>query len=60
MDLEQRFARKIDKYGRTPAAAAGIVRRRENARRIQAEVERITGFAIADIVGPAGSLKTEQ
>ncbi|MDX9788788.1 MAG: NTP transferase domain-containing protein [Desulfobacterales bacterium] len=56
VDLEKRFARKLEKYGLDPFAVSQIARRRENARRIQAEVERLTGLAIDTIVGAAGPL----
>lgn len=51
VDLEQRFARKMAKYGSDPQAVAAIARRRENALRVRAKVERITGVSIDVITG---------
>ena len=58
VDLEQRFASKMKKYGQTPAVMAGIRTRRENARRILAVVEETTGLSIETIAGPVGPLET--
>jgi molybdenum cofactor cytidylyltransferase len=55
VDLEQRFARKMEKYGKNPDAAAAIARRRDTARCIRAKVERMAGMdleAILKAVGP--------
>ena len=53
--LEQRFARKMDTHGSDPRAALAIARKRENARRIQAKIERATGLALETLAGvPAG------
>ncbi|MEJ2661528.1 MAG: NTP transferase domain-containing protein [Desulfobacteraceae bacterium] len=49
-DLEQRFARKMEKYGQDPAAAAAIARRRDTARDISAKVARIVGMDVEAIV----------
>ncbi len=54
VDLAQRFARKMEKYGRPPSAGAHIARRRENALCIQTKVERITGLAIDAVLGACG------
>jgi molybdenum cofactor cytidylyltransferase len=50
VNLEQRFARKMDKYGHDPAAAGAIENRREMARRIRDKVEGMTGIAIDTIL----------
>ena len=50
-DLEQRFDRKMQIHGSDHRAAQAIARKRENARRVQAKIERITGFALAALVG---------
>jgi putative nucleotidyltransferase with HDIG domain len=57
VDLEQRFARQIEKFGARPSVLAAILQRRENARHIQAKVERITDRPIHTITGPPGPLK---
>lgn len=57
VDLEQRFARQIEKFGATPSVLAAILQRRENARHIQAKVERITDRSIGTITGPPGPLE---
>jgi molybdenum cofactor cytidylyltransferase len=54
VNVEQRFARKLEKYGGDPAVAARIMQRRESALRIQAEVERITGRDVDAITASAG------
>jgi molybdenum cofactor cytidylyltransferase len=54
VNVEQRFARKLEKYGGDPAVASRIMQRRESARRIQAEVERITGRDVEAITASAG------
>ena len=51
VDLAQRFARKMEKYGKDPTTIARIVRRRENAMRIQTKVENITAFSMKTIIG---------
>jgi molybdenum cofactor cytidylyltransferase len=43
IDLEQRFQLKMKKYGQDPQMAAAIRLRWDNARRIKAKVEHITG-----------------
>lgn len=53
VNVEQRFARKLEKYGADPEVAARIVRRRESALRIKAEVERITGRDVDAIAASA-------
>jgi putative nucleotidyltransferase with HDIG domain len=54
--LEQRFARQIAKFGATPSVLAAILQRQENARKIEAKVERITDQSIDAIAGPPGRL----
>jgi molybdenum cofactor cytidylyltransferase len=51
VDLEERFGRKMDKYGRDPDVAAAIARRRDNARRVQAKVETAAGRSLMTIIG---------
>ena len=51
VDLEDRFARKLEKYGRNPAAVTAIERRRHDARVARAKVERITGRTLDAILG---------
>ena len=46
VNLEERFARKMVKYGQDPAAAAAIARRRENARRVRDKIENLTGRSV--------------
>jgi molybdenum cofactor cytidylyltransferase len=53
-DLEQRFARKMDKYGRDPATMAAIKSRRDDARRIREKVECVTGLDINAMIGTVG------
>jgi putative nucleotidyltransferase with HDIG domain len=55
VDLEQRFARKMEKYGQDPGAADAIARRRDTARCIQDKVERVAGMAVDAMVKVAGS-----
>jgi molybdenum cofactor cytidylyltransferase len=55
VDLEERFRRKMAKYGRDLDVAAGIDRRRDNARRVQAKVEAATGRPLRDILGGLGN-----
>jgi molybdenum cofactor cytidylyltransferase len=50
VDLEERFARKLAKYGREPAAAAAIARRRDVARCIRDKVAGITGLSVDSIL----------
>jgi molybdenum cofactor cytidylyltransferase len=50
VDLEQRFARKMEKYGRDSAAAGAIENRRNMARCIRDKIEGITGTAIDTIL----------
>jgi putative nucleotidyltransferase with HDIG domain len=49
VDLEQRFTRKMEKFGTIPSARTIILERRENARRIQAKIERLTNRNIDTI-----------
>jgi molybdenum cofactor cytidylyltransferase len=56
VDLEQRFARKMEKYGRDPAAAAAIARRRDTARCIRDKVERMAGIAVDAFLKAAESV----
>ena len=49
-DLEQRFARKMKKYGRDPATAAVIAQRRDEARWIRDKVERMAGMTMDAIL----------
>jgi CTP:molybdopterin cytidylyltransferase MocA len=58
-DLETRFDRKLQKYGSDAGAVAHITRRRENARRIQTEIERITGVDLCTILASAKPCKGE-
>lgn len=51
VDLERRFERQIEKFEAAQSIVAAIMRRRENARRIQAKVERITGQSIDAVAG---------
>ena len=55
VDLEERFGRKLAKYGHDPNVAAAIARRRDNARRVQAKVEAATGRALMTISGEIGN-----
>lgn len=57
-DLEQRFARKMEKYGLNPAAAAAIASHRETARFIRDKVERVAGMALDAILITDGGLVT--
>jgi len=50
VDLEERFDRKMAKYGQDPVVAARIARRRENARRVRAKVETATGRTLKSIM----------
>ncbi|MFH1985193.1 MAG: DVU_1551 family NTP transferase [Pseudomonadota bacterium] len=59
VDLEQRFARKMEKYGRDPDAISGIERRRETARRILGTVENITGRSLDAILNAEDPAKGE-
>ena len=55
VDLEERFARKMAKYGEDPAAAHRITRRRDHARRVRDKIEGLTGRAVNAIAaGPVG------
>ena len=49
-DLEQRFARKMEKYGSEPAAATAIARRWDTARCIREKVEQKAGASLGAIV----------
>lgn len=57
VDLDQRFARKMEKYGRDPAAISGIERRRETARRIRDAVVCITGRSLSEILAADDPVK---
>jgi molybdenum cofactor cytidylyltransferase len=59
VDLEHRFARKLEKYGQDPAAAAAIARRRNVARRIRDKVAGITGLSIDAILMNVNSTDSE-
>lgn len=48
--LELRFGSRMDKFGADSKAAEAIGRRRENARRIKAKVERMTGQSIESLL----------
>lgn len=50
VDLERRFARQIEKYAGTASVVAAIMRKKENARRIQTKVERTTGLSVDAIL----------
>jgi molybdenum cofactor cytidylyltransferase len=54
-DLEQRFARKMEKYGRDPEAAAAISRRRDTALCIRAKIEQKAGMTVEAILEAAGN-----
>ena len=60
VDLEQRFARQVDKFSDSPDIVSAILRRRETARQIQSRVERLTGRSIDAIAGPPGPLGEER
>ena len=49
-DVEQRFRRKMEKYGSDSQAVEAIARRLENALLISAKVQRITGRSIEAIM----------
>lgn len=53
VDLEERFDRKMAKYGEDPAVAARIVRRRENARRVRDKIESLTARSVNAIAAAA-------
>jgi molybdenum cofactor cytidylyltransferase len=53
MNPEHGFARKMEKFGKDPDAAAGIARRKENARRIRARVEAATGRRLERFIDAA-------
>jgi molybdenum cofactor cytidylyltransferase len=55
VELAQRFAAPMRKYGADPAAAAAIEKRRENARCILAKVERLTGLDLDSILESSGT-----
>lgn len=57
--LTQRFSRAMHEYGSDPDAAAAIDRRLNSARRIQAEVEKITGRSLEAIIDRAGEREAE-
>ena len=50
VDLEERFDRKMAKYGQDPDLAARIVRRRANARRVRDKVQAATGRSLEAIL----------
>jgi CTP:molybdopterin cytidylyltransferase MocA len=54
VNLKKRFDRQLIRYGTDPEVAACIIGRHDNARRIQATVERITGRDLDEIVASAG------
>ena len=54
VNLEERFACQIEKFGSAPSVLASILQRKENAKRIQEKVERITDQSIDTITGPPG------
>jgi hypothetical protein len=57
VNLAQRFAVKLEKYGREPEIAAGIDRRRQAALTIQGKVERIVGRTVDQILKTAGVIE---
>lgn len=59
VDLEERFARQMEKYSEQRHIVEAIARRRENARYIEAKVEKITSRSIAAIAGALGPLNGE-
>jgi len=50
IDLDQRFQQKIKKYGQDPQMAKAIRVRWDNARRIKAKVEHITGIPLRSLL----------
>ena len=50
VDPTLRFARKLEKYGDDPSAAAAIRRKRDAAVRIRTQVERITGIPLQRLI----------
>jgi molybdenum cofactor cytidylyltransferase len=59
IDLEQRFQLKMKKYGQDPQMAEAIRLRWDNARRIKAKVEQITGCPLHSISGQDLLLKED-
>jgi hypothetical protein len=55
--LEQRFAKKQQKYGADTTLAARIERRRQNALAIQNKIEHLTGETLQHLLGKAGLKK---
>jgi len=59
VDLEQRFARQMEKYSEDHCIVEAIARRRQDARHIRDRVERMTGRSIVAITGAPGPLNGE-
>lgn len=59
VDLEQRFARQIEKFAGTASILSAIKRKREAARLIRAKVERTTGLSVDVVAGNLMSLDGE-
>jgi hypothetical protein len=51
LNLELRFASKLENYAQDPCAVATIIRKRASARRIRDKVERITGLKLDVVTG---------
>jgi putative nucleotidyltransferase with HDIG domain len=60
VDLEERFDRKMAKYGQEPATAARIAHRRDNARRVRDKVEAATGLNLKAIIEGTDEVKETQ
>lgn len=60
LNLEQRFATKMETFAQDPCAVAAIIRKRASARRIRDKVERITGLTLDVVTGIAGSFGGEK
>jgi putative nucleotidyltransferase with HDIG domain len=60
VDLEERFDRKMAKYGQDPAVADRIAHRRDNARRVRDKVEAATGLNLKAIMEGTDECKETQ
>jgi putative nucleotidyltransferase with HDIG domain len=56
VDLEHRFALKLEKYSRDVSAYEAIVRKRDSARCIQNKLERITGLSLDQLIATIGAI----
>ena len=52
VDIDTRFSAKLKKYGKDPAVAANIQRRRQAALTIQSRIEALTGKTVGTLVAP--------